>query len=291
MIKLFAWEKHSLKEIGQRRDEELKQVKRGRILSIIMNCSNTLMPLFAKLSTITVYALVVKGDLSASRMFSALMVFGMMENQVWFIMYQVPEFLKAKVAWDRYDEFINGTEMLESVQEKYTTTENVAVPPDFDRSAIGFNACTFSWDSFDTVPDSPGPKHGREQFFLRFDSELTFKRGCINIIVGPTGSGKTSILMALLGEMYYKPDRIGSWCNLPRESGIAYAAQESWVLNETIKDNVLMGQPYDEQRYKKVLKQCALERDLSLWEAGDMTEVGEKGLTLRFSLCCLKPAR
>ena len=75
--------------------------------------------------------------------------------------------------------------------------------------------------------------------------------------------------MALLGEMYYKPDGMGSWYNLPRESGIAYAAQESWVLNETIRvrhilypcqlglmisvsqDNILLGQPYNEQRYKK----------------------------------------
>ncbi len=84
--------------------------------------------------------------------------------------------------------------MLESVQEKYTPTENVAVPPDFDRSAIGFNALYVLLGILSTPspPDSPGPKHGREQFFLRFDSELTFKRGCINIIVGPTGSGKVS---------------------------------------------------------------------------------------------------
>lgn len=52
---------------------------------------------------------------------------------------------------------------------------------------------------------------------------------------GPTGSGKTSLLMALMGEMHYIPSGPGSWYNLPREGGVAYAAQESWVLNETIK--------------------------------------------------------
>ena len=94
-----------------------------------------------------------------------------------------------------------------------------------------------------------------------------------------------------------KPD---SWFGLPRQEGVAYAAQESWVQNETIRNNILFGTPFDEIRYNKgtqnhaagnwksdlnivspVIKQCALERDLELFEAGDETEVGERGLTLR----------
>ncbi|KAG6840729.1 hypothetical protein H0H93_004538 [Arthromyces matolae] len=76
-----------------------------------------------------------------------------------------------------------------------------------------------------------------------------------------------------------------SWFNLPRTGtgtggGVAYAAQESWVLNASIKDNILFGAPFDEDRYNKVLDQCFLTRDLELLPAGDLTEVGEKGLTL-----------
>lgn len=93
-----------------------------------------------------------------------------------------------------------------------------------------------------------------------------------------------------------------SWFNLPREDGIAYAAQESWVQNDTIRENILFGSPYDEARYKQgkkikhaccriylyppVLSQCALEKDLELFEAGDNTEVGEKGITLRCFVLC-----
>lgn len=79
------------------------------------------------------------------------------------------------------------------------------------------------------------------------------------------------------GEMHFTPSTPGSWYNLPRGGGVAYAAQESWVLNETIRDNILFGSEYDEERYQKVLYQCALERDLELFEAGDKSEVGEKG--------------
>ena len=64
--------------------------------------------------------------------------------------------------------------------------------------------------------------------------------------------------------MHFTPASPSSWYSLPRAGGVAYAAQESWVLNETIRDNILFGSEYDEERYKKVLYQCALERDLEL---------------------------
>jgi ABC-type hemin transport system ATPase subunit len=73
------------------------------------------------------------------------------------------------------------------------------------------------------------------QFCLRIDDELLFQPGRINLIIGPSGSGKTSILKALLGEMHFMPAGPDSWFNLPRENGVAYAAQESWVQNKTIK--------------------------------------------------------
>jgi len=57
--------------------------------------------------------------------------------------------------------------------------------------------------------------------------------------------------MTLAGEMHFIPSNVDSWINLPRSGGIAYAAQESWVQNETIRENILFGSPYDEDRYLK----------------------------------------
>ena len=92
----------------------------------------------------------------------------------------------------------------------------------------------FVWEEyaadFETHTDS-----GPGQFILRVPDTVVIPRGCITLIAGPTGSGKTSLLMALLGEMYYKPQNVGSWYSLPRKEGVAYAAQETWVLNETIQ--------------------------------------------------------
>ena len=90
----------------------------------------------------------------------------------------------------------------------------------------------------------------------------------------------SSLLLALFGELHFEPSSPSSWVQLPREGGVAYAAQEAWVQNETIRENIIFGADFDEERYKKVIHQCGLERDLSLFNAGDKTEVGEKGLTL-----------
>ncbi|EJC97738.1 P-loop containing nucleoside triphosphate hydrolase protein [Fomitiporia mediterranea MF3/22] len=286
MIKLFGWQPYTLKQLGNRRDEELTRIRRFKLLTLAMNASNDMLPLLSKLAAISIYTLVTKGELSASRIFAALMVFGLMEQQLWMIMATLPGLLKSKVSCDRYTHFLNSTELLCEGNAVYTSTGERISSEDIEREqpgsdVIGFKQCAFSWDTPKTKESgTPRKHHTRKHFSLRFDDEVTFKPGQINLIVGPTAAGKTSVLLALLGEMYCKPHGVGSWYNLPRDGGIAYAPQESWVLNATIRDNILFGEPYNEDRYKKVISQCALERDLALWEAGDLTEVGEKGLTL-----------
>lgn len=105
--------------------------------------------------------------------------------------------------------------------------------PNYDKSQIGFKDAHFTWSGEDIVDGAETPS--RRKFVLRIDGELAFQRGSVNLVIGPTGSGKTSLLMALLGEMHYVPSTPGSWVNFPRERGVAYAAQESWVQNETIR--------------------------------------------------------
>ncbi|KAH7906916.1 P-loop containing nucleoside triphosphate hydrolase protein [Hygrophoropsis aurantiaca] len=187
----------------------------------------------------------------------------------------IPRMIQAKVSLDRLNNFLLETELLdefsqtEQEEHLFTQREDLA-------DVIGFRNAVFSWSEDTDGALTPS----KRRFTLNIGEGLFFERGHINLIVGPTGSGKTSILMALLGEMHFIPSDPTSWYGLPRNDGVAYAAQESWVQNETIRDNILFGAPYDEERYQKVLHQCALERDLTLFEAGDQTEVGEKGLTL-----------
>ncbi len=94
-------------------------------------------------------------------------------------------------------------------------------------------------------------------------------------VVGEIGSGKSSILAALIGEMYKFEGNL-----IIEESKIALAPQYAWIQNATIRDNILFGNEYNEIFYNQVLDACALRADLTIFPAGDLTEIGEKGINL-----------
>ena len=160
----------------------------------------------------------------------------------------------AKVSLDRLTNFLRETELLDQythTDEDHATRDALLERP-ADDSVIGLRNVSFSWSVISSSASSvPTPTPSRRSFALHIPGELTFRRGAVNLIVGPTGSGKTSLLMALLGEMHCIRLTLDAWANLPRTCGVAYAAQESWVQNETIRDNILFGAAYDEARYKK----------------------------------------
>jgi ABC-type multidrug transport system fused ATPase/permease subunit len=104
-------------------------------------------------------------------------------------------------------------------------------------------------------------------------TSFTIPRGALAVVVGVTGSGKSSLLQgALLGEGLHLS-------GIAAVGGrISYASQSAWIQNATLRDNVLFGTPYDKERYDKVVFSCALLSDFKLLPAGDMTEIGK---------CCL----
>ncbi|KDR83119.1 hypothetical protein GALMADRAFT_238944 [Galerina marginata CBS 339.88] len=278
MIKLFGWENKMSNTIKEKRDEELGWIWKDKMINLLNDAINFIIPTTTMLVTYATYTLIMKQSLNASKVFSSMAVFDIVRNLLHRSSWILNISIKGKVSLDRIGAFLRDTELLDRFSDE-TESEVIGIAEDTDHAdVIGFNNATFSWSN-DVVGDGALTPSSRS-FRLRIEGDLAFKKGCINLIVGPTGSGKTSILMALLGEMHFIPSTVDSWYNLPRGGGIAYAAQESWVQNETIRDNILFGAPYDEERYKKVIHQCSLTRDLELFEAGDQTEVGEKGLTL-----------
>ncbi|VDB89911.1 unnamed protein product [Peniophora sp. CBMAI 1063] len=280
MIKLFGWEQKIADRLAVKRDEELRWIKARELATLAMDIFNHIIPLFQMVATYAVYTLVMKKQLTASIVFSSISVFELLREGVETFFQYVSPMIQAKVSLDRVTEFLQKTELLDlyaAQADGVALNETMMRGAPEDPHVLGANDASFTWSASKSeatrVPS-------QRTFTLCIPGRLEFKRGAINLIVGPTGSGKTSLLMALLGEMHFETLVPGAWVNLPRERGVAYAAQESWVQNETIRDNILFGAPYDEDRYKQVIYQCALKRDLSLFDAGDRTEVGEKGLTL-----------
>lgn len=100
---------------------------------------------------------------------------------------------------------------------------------------IGFRNIRFTWNRSPAISDPQLASPSTRGFDLNIEGDVHFKLGALNLITGPTGSGKTSLLLALLGELHSQPLASDSWYNLPRSGGVAYAAQSPWILNRTIK--------------------------------------------------------
>ncbi|CDO75388.1 hypothetical protein BN946_scf185012.g5 [Trametes cinnabarina] len=284
MIKLFGWEPRVASQIGEKREEELVAVKRNRMYGLANSLCNYFIPIVIMITTFFTHSVIMKGELTAARVFSAISVFDMLRTDLNSTFRIIPQLVQGNVSLERIADFLYSTELLDEFTESPKDPDEAeilahSVPEELKKS-IGIRHASFTWAADSpTVAVTPGGTRKRT-FILRIDDEVFFQRGKINLIIGPTGAGKTSLLMALLGEMHYIPQGPDSFVNLPRGGGVAYAAQESWVQSDTIKNNIVFGAPFDEVRYNKVLDQCALRRDLELFHAGNETEVGEKGLTL-----------
>ncbi|KAJ4459381.1 Multidrug resistance-associated protein [Paratrimastix pyriformis] len=95
-------------------------------------------------------------------------------------------------------------------------------------------------------------------------------RGSLTMVVGPVGSGKSSLAAALIGEITRVTGEVVVGGTL------SYCAQQAWIANGTVRENILFGLPYDEERYRRAVEVCALEPDLKIMAAGDQTALGEK---------------
>ncbi|XP_046390100.1 ATP-binding cassette sub-family C member 9 isoform X2 [Ischnura elegans] len=138
--------------------------------------------------------------------------------------------------------------------------------------ADGFDAvvvqnATFSWNA---------DPHKMLSTHLLDISEVNIPQGKLTLVVGPVGSGKTSLLSALLGEMHLQKGSV-KWAS---GATIAYAAQKPWLLNATLRTNVLFGSVFRLRRYGKVISAVALQPDMDILPEKDLTEIGEKGIHL-----------
>ncbi|KAI8322463.1 P-loop containing nucleoside triphosphate hydrolase protein [Martensiomyces pterosporus] len=112
------------------------------------------------------------------------------------------------------------------------------------------------------------------QSFHLDDINIEIAHGALVAIIGPVGSGKSSLMNALVGEM----KRISG--AMVFGGTLGYAAQVPWIMNATVRDNITFGLPFDEERYANVVEACALDLDFAMLPGRDMAEIGERGVTL-----------
>ncbi|ORY35072.1 hypothetical protein BCR39DRAFT_573867 [Naematelia encephala] len=264
ITKLFAWEEKIKERIAEKRELELRAIRRKVFTQVGISTANWLLPIFTMITCYGLYTGVLKQNLTAAQVFSSITMYMFTS--------QLTAFIQAKVSTERLNTFLTTTELLDEYKTKEGELQINTVKTEDSR--IFFHNAVFTWSK---APNSSGTATGQRSFRLKID-DLEIPRNQITLVAGKTSAGKTSFLMALLGEMTWIPSSLDAAFNLPRKDGVAYSAQEAWVMADTVRGNILFGNAYDEARYKKVLHACALEQDLKLFDAGDQTELGEKGL-------------
>jgi ABC-type multidrug transport system fused ATPase/permease subunit len=108
----------------------------------------------------------------------------------------------------------------------------------------------------------------------------------VNAVVGAIGEGKTALIRSIMGEMQSAEGTIKV------KGSISYVPQKAWILNGTIRENILFGEEYDEKRYNKVIEACSMVKDLQNFPDGDLALVGARGVSLsggqKARLCCAR---
>ncbi|CEP16804.1 hypothetical protein [Parasitella parasitica] len=269
IVKFFAWESEFKKRIIKAREDELGAIKSRLMMFMWMVNAWFFIPILIMVTTFYVYT--QEHALTASVAFTALALFNTFRNAIDEFPLLMSFLIQANVSVKRVEKFLDEDEVEIPVQTSLEAAHHGVV--------LGFvDNASFSWDSKSDSYNKPSLKN----------LNLSFPVGKFSIVCGPTGSGKTSLLASLLGETFCLsgrailprtiPDKLSSLGGAV--SGIAYVAQTAWLQNCSIRDNILFGLPFDEERYEAVLYMTALTRDLDILEFGDATEVGEKGITL-----------
>lgn len=162
---------------------------------------------------------------------------------------------------------------------------NYAIAFEPSEVAISIKRLSARW--FCSISDNPNPSGDlgdvavAEQATLQ-NINVCIRKGSLVGVIGPSGSGKSSLLQAILKEI---PLELGSICFGGSSSGIgscsmSYASQEPWVFPNTIRQNICFGQKCDQKLYNEIMKLCALAEDIEMLPDGDLTVIGDCGRSL-----------
>uniref|UniRef100_A0A8C7YSL5 Canalicular multispecific organic anion transporter 1 n=1 Tax=Oryzias sinensis TaxID=183150 RepID=A0A8C7YSL5_9TELE len=231
ILKLFAWEPSFQSQVESIRGEELKVMKKFAYLSSVSTFIFSCAPALVSLASFAVFVLVSPDNiLTAEKAFTSISLFNILRFPLAMLPMLIASIVQTGVSKKRLEKFLGGEDLEPDV---------VRHDPN---SAVSVRNGSFSWER-DAEP-------------LLKDVSLDIEPGRLVAVVGAVGSGKSSLMSALLGEMH------------------------SWIQNATLRDNILFGSPHEEKRFQEVIQACALGPDLKLLAAGELTEIGEKGINL-----------
>ncbi|XP_022091453.1 multidrug resistance-associated protein 1-like isoform X2 [Acanthaster planci] len=250
VLKLYAWEMSFRDKVMEIRNREVRLLRMSSYLQATMTFLWTSAPFIVALLSFAVYVLVDEENvLDAEKVFVSISLFNILKFPFSMLPSMISRTMVGHVSLKRIENFLMKDEL---------DSENV------ERSvgdhALHIHDGDFAWS-----------KDGN---LILKNINVDIQPGSLVAVVGQVGCGKSSLLSALLGEM----EKTGGAVNV--NGSVAYVPQQAWIQNATLRGNVLFGAPMQETEYQRVIERCALAPDLEILPAGDLTEIGEKGINL-----------
>ncbi|XP_054566446.1 ATP-binding cassette sub-family C member 11 [Eptesicus fuscus] len=287
LIKMYTWEKPFTNIIKDLRRKERKLMEKS---GFIQSLSTILLFVAPTVSTMLMFLIHVglQLELTASTAFTVLAIWNTMRLAVFFLPFSIKGLMESKSAAERFKRFFLQESPVLYVQagrdpgkalelEKATLSWRRACPG-LVNGALELESNGHAPEGTPAAQPAPGtlgPSATGDGLAPALHKiHLAVSKGTLLGVCGSTGSGKSSLLSAVLGEMHLLEGVVGV------HGSLAYVPQQAWLLTGSVRDNILMGSQCDQARYLQVLHCCSLNRDLEILPFGDLTEIGERGLNL-----------
>lgn len=255
-IKLYAWGQAFMNKLNYvRNDQELKTLRKIGAAQSFANFTWSTTPFLVSCSTFAVFVLTQDEPLTVEIVFPALTLFNLLTFPLAILPMVITSIIEASVAVQRLTELFTSEEI---------QPDAIIVKPaveEHGEESITMRDLTATWNRHE----------GRNALK---DINFSACKGELSCIVGRVGSGKSSFLQAILGDLYKVKGTVTV------HGSVAYVAQQAWVMNATVRENIVFGHRWDPAFYEKTVKACALIEDFGQLPDGDNTEVGERGISL-----------
>ncbi|OMJ12696.1 Multidrug resistance-associated protein 1 [Smittium culicis] len=296
LIKMFSWEEPMKKKINDvRNDQELHALKNYGYLGSLVNFVISLTPNFVSLSTLAIYAVFdnkTHGPLNAQLIFVTLSLL----NNLRFSLTRAPMVLSSVIeifySIERLENFFNQPEFDKASIISYNDKKNKINPSNSsnDLNSTESQSLLFHTENYNSISEPGSSKISidsncsimMDKAEFNWDKESNFnlfldfklnKGECVGIL-GSIGSGKSSLISAIVGEMNKESGQVIV------NGSVSYAPQVPWIMNASLRENIIFGTPYNKEFYDSIIEACELVLDISLLPAGDQTEIGERGVNL-----------
>ncbi|KAI6887500.1 ATP-binding cassette glutathione S-conjugate transporter [Hortaea werneckii] len=254
-IKLYAWTTAFMNKLNFiRNDQELHTLRKIGAVTAIANFTWSTTPFFVSCSTFAVFVATSNAPLTTEIVFPALTLFNLLTFPLAVLPMVITAIIEASVAVNRLTDYFTAPELQPDAVLR-------SEPVGTGEESVRIRDATFTWN-----------KDGDRNVLQ--DINFSAHKGELSCILGRVGAGKSSFLETMLGDLYKIRGEV------VMRGTSAYVAQSPWVMNASVRENVVFGYKWDPQFYDRTIKACALIEDFASLPDGDQTEVGERGISL-----------